>query len=575
MLTWQKLALLFLIGAPLASVGDAFHVRTGTTFYPPEAHAWSFQGVPFWIPILFGVAAALFGVVYDRAKAILGAGHFKQRAKLEHVMVAGLVYLVLHVISGYICRSGFPATDIVLALPVVLIWYFVDRSSGGALVCLLGGLIGVSAEILLVHQGIFTFSDKSFKIFGVATWLPWIYMAGTLAVSRFVEEGGRPMNLVHHPHAIYSKKPSKVYIVRRKNKRRCLDEAIQSSGFISHLNDKWQGSGKPKDDFMIVIKPNFMCTAFEIDISVYTDVELVEHLIDRIRDQGYSKVKVVESQMVWSIFYNDRTVKRVAEMLGYSGEGYEIVDLTMEPKLYDYGDSTLGRHSVGRTWKEADYRISFAKNKTHFQSYYTGCMKNIYGCLPKRDKLKNYHVGRREFHTSTIAILEEFPVHFCFIDAYFSGDGLAGLIRDNNPNETNTIICGENCLAVDWVQGEKMRLDPVKNPIVSRASERWGKPEIQRIGPMDKYDPWKNIYPGVSAIANVIEEYYGVAKLFCFVFAYRMNTQYKLRKCAASAITLPFRFCAKSIDCYGSLMFLGLVLVLVFLSLFGVLKVNL
>jgi hypothetical protein len=128
---------------------------------------------------------------------------------------------------------------------------------------------------------------------------------------------------------------------------------------------------------------------------------------------------------------------------------------------------------------------------------------------------------------------------------------------------------------VDWVQGEKMRLDPVKNPIVSRASERWGKPEIQRIGPMDKYDPWKNIYPGVSAIANVIEEYYGVAKLFCFVFAYRMNTQYKLRKCAASAITLPFRFCAKSIDCYGSLMFLGLVLVLVFLSLFGVLKVNL
>ena len=159
------------------------------------------------------------------------------------------------------------------------------------------------------------------------------------------------MNLIHHPHAIYSKKPSKVYIVRRKNKRRCLDEAIQSSGFISHLNDKWQESGKPKDNFMIAIKPNFMCTAFEIDISVYTDVELVEHLIDRIRDQGYSKIKVVESEMVWSIFYNDRTVKRVAEMLGYSGEGYEIVDLTMEPELHEYKDRTLGKHSIGRTWK--------------------------------------------------------------------------------------------------------------------------------------------------------------------------------------------------------------------------------
>jgi uncharacterized protein (DUF362 family) len=564
MLTWQKLALLFLIGAPLASVGDAFHVHTGTTFYAP-GYVWYIQGVPFWIPILFGVAAGSFGIVYDRAKAVLGASHFQERAKLDHAVVAGLVYMILHTMSGYVCRLGFPATDFILALPVFLVWYYLDRSSGGALVCLLGGLVGVSAEILLVHKGIFSFSDKSYKIFGVATWLPWIYVAGTLAVSRFLEIGGFPMSLAYNPHPIYSKKPSKVYIVCKKNKRRCLDEAIETSGFISHLNHNWEKSGKQKDDFMVVIKPNFMCAAFEADISVYTDVEMAEHLIERIKNEGYSRVKVVESQMVWSLFYEGRTVKSVSEMLGFSGEGYEIIDLSLNPEPYDYGQNDLGRHFVGPIWRDADYRISFAKNKTHFQSYYTGCMKNIYGCLPIPDKLKEYHGANREYHTSTIAILEALPVDFAFLDAYFSSDGFVGLIRDKTPNETSTIICGENCFAVDWVQGKKMKLDPRKNPVVSRAIERWGEPQIETIGPMETYKPWTNIPPGVSAIADVIEEHYRLSHFLISMFVYRMDPRYKLVDDWTCFLTRPFRFCAKMVDFHTSLILLSLAIIMVFI----------
>jgi uncharacterized protein (DUF362 family) len=323
---------------------------------------------------------------------------------------------------------------------------------------------------------------------------------------------------------------------------------------------------------MIVIKPNFMCAAFETDISVYTDVELVEHLIERIRDEGYSNVKVVESQMVWSLFYEDRTVKNVSEMLGFTGKGYEIVDLSVNPEPYDYGSNVLGSHFVGPTWRDADYRISFAKNKTHFQSYYTGCMKNVYGCLPMSDKLKHYHVGRREFHTATVAILEAFPVHFCFIDAYFSGDGLAGLIRDNTPNETSTIICGENCLAVDWVQGEKMKVGPLKNPVVRLGIERWGKPDIEQIGPPDKYKPWKNILPGISGIANVIEENYYISRFFCFILAYRMHPRYKLVNTWTCSLTKPFRFCAKMIDFHTGLILLALFPIMVFLILLWAVK---
>ena len=189
-MTWRKLAFLFLIGAPLASVGDVFHVRTQTTFYPPEGPVPFIQGMPFWIPFVFGVAAAGFGIIYQLAKRLLGAGHFKQGATVAELIVAGIVYPLLHIGSGYVCHWGFPLADMPLASLAILTWYLLDRSFGGFLVCLFVALIGVSAEISLVHLGIFMFLDRADQVFGVATWLGWIYMAGGLAVGRFVERGG-------------------------------------------------------------------------------------------------------------------------------------------------------------------------------------------------------------------------------------------------------------------------------------------------------------------------------------------------------------------------------------------------
>jgi len=343
----------------------------------------------------------------------------------------------------------------------------------------------------------------------------------------------KPAKLEYKSHPIYSKNPSEVYIVQEENKRRCLEMAVLNSRFIDHLENKYesQKSGKRKEEFRIAIKPNFMCTPYKTDISVYTDPELVEHLIEMIRDKGYRDISVVESQMVWSLFREGRTVEEVAKMLGYFPRGYRIVDLTTEKSKenYDYPEP-VGPHPFGPTWRYADYRISFAKNKTHFQCYYTGCMKNVYGCLPEQDKLNSYHgtFRNREFHTCTIAILEAFPVDFAFLDAYFSGDGIAGLIRDNDPNDTNTIICGENCFAVDWVQGQKMGVNPEKNYVIRRAKERWGKPEIKIDGPENQYKNWHNVWPFMDTIADHVEEHYHLSRFVCYILAYRMDDRFKL-----------------------------------------------
>ncbi|GIS59031.1 MAG: hypothetical protein CM1200mP2_12560 [Planctomycetaceae bacterium] len=92
-------------------------------------------------------------------------------------------------------------------------------------------------------------------------------------------------------------------------------------------------------------------------------------------------MRVVEAQNVYSLWYRNRSVNNVARVIGLGGEGYDVHDLTNEQFPFDYG-GILGQHFVGESWRDADFRISFAKNKTHDVSRCTLVIKNTYGCLP-------------------------------------------------------------------------------------------------------------------------------------------------------------------------------------------------
>jgi uncharacterized protein (DUF362 family) len=112
-------------------------------------------------------------------------------------------------------------------------------------------------------------------------------------------------------------------------------------------------------------------------------------------------------------------------------------------------------HPVPTSWRDADFRISFAKNKTHAYAYYSLAIKNVYGALPLAAKFKEYHC-KRDIYKTTMEYLQAFPVHFALIDAYLSADGPFGVFADPLPNPTRTIIGGANLVAVDWVGATKM-----------------------------------------------------------------------------------------------------------------------
>ena len=147
------------------------------------------------------------------------------------------------------------------------------------------------------------------------------------------------------------------------------------------------------------------------DCTTYTDPELVEHLVDQLHASGYTNLTIVESQNTYGNYFKNRDVVSVAKYVEYRVDDrgnatdgkYRIVDLTEEMEPYNY-EGSFGKHFASPTWKDADFRISFAKNKTHSFCYFTLTIKNIYGTLPAQNKYLEYH-KKREFDWPTIESL--------------------------------------------------------------------------------------------------------------------------------------------------------------------------
>lgn len=287
-----------------------------------------------------------------------------------------------------------------------------------------------------------------------------------------------------------------VAVSKGEDKFSLLVDVLEKSHFFNALESELSDSGKSKNDFSIVVKPNLMIfTHKEEPPVVCTDPELVECLIGMLHDRGYRNVKMAEAQNIFGNWYENRTVKNVAKAAGYDPEkyGYEICDLTEDVLEHDYGGK-LQRHIVGRVWKAADFRISFAKNKTDIANLYTLTLKNIYGTLPAQDKGEEYH-AKREWYEVAVDNLRNFPVHFGIIDAFYSSDGLLGFKGTVLPKHTKMLLASPSLIAVDMIAGRMMGVNPERSILTKLAIKTLGRPEIELVGIDQSYrhPNWDNL----------------------------------------------------------------------------------
>jgi uncharacterized protein (DUF362 family) len=317
--------------------------------------------------------------------------------------------------------------------------------------------------------------------------------------------------------ALGTERTTRVAAIKNVDQFAALDRVIEATGFFDVLERAFQKTAqekqKTRETFSIAIKASFSFMYSLKDPSSYTDPALVKHLIDKIWDKGFRNITVVEARSTYATFFTNREVKTLARYAGYLGENYAIADLSDGYVAYvsSAASAAAGKpiqRDVHPVWRDADFRISFAKNKTHSYAFYTLTLKNMYGALPRASKFKEYHCNRAEFgdepiYTPAIELIQDFPVHFGFIDAYVSADGVFGVFADPKPDLTETIIGGEDLVAVDWIGASKMGLDPTLSTYMQLAIKAFGKPEITLIGDHSLYQNWQNVplfMPGATTL---------------------------------------------------------------------------
>jgi uncharacterized protein (DUF362 family) len=344
---------------------------------------------------------------------------------------------------------------------------------------------------------------------------------GTLYLA--MEEDMDTLNLGN----IHSDRVVTVAAIKDPDKFKALDEVLRVTDFFGTLDAACGRSGKSKETLAIIVKPNFMFMYSTKDPSTYTDPQLVEYLMDRMYERGYHNLACAEARSTYGVFFNNREVKTVARHIGLSGKNYRVIDLSEDLEEHQFSGK-LGKHFVNREWKKADFRIAFAKNKTHSYAFYTLTIKDIYGALPMENKFLEYH-HNRDIFTTTIEYIKHFPIHFALIDAYISADGPFGIFADKNPNHTETIIGSEDIVATDWIGAAKMGLDPMVSDYMKRALEAFGKPQIKMAGDRTIYPDWVNVVDVIPLAAfGVLDRNYYFGNLFYSVFSYMEDFfQYK------------------------------------------------
>jgi hypothetical protein len=180
----RGLALLFL-GAVLGPLGDFCHVISGTDAYPNSSlfiHPELIK-MPFWVPPLFAGATLAVGFSHPFLDHFLGRTRQRLGARgIVPAALGALSFLALYAISGFLPGTAGSANDLFIGAGALAIWAIFDRTWQGLLLGAGTALAGTAVEITLVHQGAFYYLPRAANLFGVPSWLPWIYVAASVSV---------------------------------------------------------------------------------------------------------------------------------------------------------------------------------------------------------------------------------------------------------------------------------------------------------------------------------------------------------------------------------------------------------
>jgi len=271
---------------------------------------------------------------------------------------------------------------------------------------------------------------------------------------------------------------------------------LEQAGLATLLGQRARQLGKPAGELRVVIKASFMLGYHRKDLSNVTDPELLAELARWLHAQGCRDVSVADSRNIYDRFYHNRTVRDMARYFGVESPFFRVVDLSEEQVAHEFGRG-IAQYSVARAWKEADFRVSFGKMKSHPVETVHLAVANLEALGARCEE---FLFVERQAHrdTAVMMLLSDFPPHFALLDGYDSAaDGLVGMMGCTHPKSPRRLYAGADTLAVDMVAARHLGMaDPRASHLLRAACHWFGDPSsaIEVVGCDRPVPGWRGPY---------------------------------------------------------------------------------
>lgn len=290
------------------------------------------------------------------------------------------------------------------------------------------------------------------------------------------------------------------------NKRAAFRGFLQQTDLIERVQARRRQLGKAAA-FKIVIKAAFMLGYHQADRSPLTDPDLLDELAAFLGEHGFTDISVGDGRNLYEGFYGNRTIADVAQYFKIHSPRYRLVDFTLEQVEHSYGRG-FGLSTIAQSWKEADFRISFGKLRSHPVELVYLSLGNMEGTGPRCDQ---FIFPERQAHrdTAIMMMLSDFPPDFALLDAFeHTPDRILGMLGSPRPLNPHRFYAGSDALALDIVAASHIGLSEPRDANLLRTAIQWfGDPRSQTavIGCNVPISGWRSPYHNeISSLLSLL-----------------------------------------------------------------------
>lgn len=287
-----------------------------------------------------------------------------------------------------------------------------------------------------------------------------------------------------------------VYVIQGEcssDKRRLFRQILDESQLSARIAERAAHLGRSVRDLHIAIKPTFMLGYHRRDLSPVTDPELLEELVDYIDGLGVASQTLVEGRNIYDKFFHNRSVQDVANYFELDSPKYRIADSSDEQVAHQYRRG-MAQYTIAKSWRDADFRISFPKMRSHPIEMALLTVGNIEWVGGRCDEYL-FLDRQADRSTAIMMLLDEFPPHFGILDGFENvPDGLVGVMGCRQPKQLHRFYAGADALAVDTVALRHLGVAEPSDTSILRAAEHWfgaASEQAKVVGPDTPLPQWK------------------------------------------------------------------------------------